>query len=851
MARYNPRAIVVTIAILFFLFYPSGQPAAYAPSSSERARAAETIDRQWQSLATLNTSHYGDFVPFSVASEPEGEVHEPKWLNLTGFREADGLAWDLLPKAQETARALLEREAGQDGLDILDGKSGGVLHLYRNITGDIRGSWVRSSAEHDVTRPLVNLTAIAPDTTFATSSWERNITGHEGFLQMHFSEDESDEATTDHTTTVSAIMAIQDETSSGGGWDVALNGVHLVDHGGIILTTRSAKFEGMFGLPHFALSASQFELMQSNVNKSMSESLTKRRAELDSASSVELEMPIPKCEMVVYLQQHKIRQGQQDSTPDGLRDIEHELRFPSGSLQTAPPLVMSMSLFSPDCGFLLESKGPPDFPPQEATHLRGQKSEVYQRIIRNVLLAVSVLMSMQLWLLMQQMRISSTPSRQSKIAIRTLTMLAMGDYVVLLLASFLIPVVDTLFITLMVAIFFAIIGGSLIPNKFLLEIWNSQEPERVEALREIQRRYASERAEREARERENPSTTAAPTTTATARAASTLPPAAVNLTTTSMPLPLPVTSMRFTDATASALDTPTPPPAPIEPRLPTFGTLYTTNALLLLFIFFLTAVALTTFPQTLLYIYTRGLSLAYLSPWVPQIVRSVRHNTTRALSLRFVAGQSILRLIPFVWLWGNPESILPGRIFSYLGLGGGGTDVLNVQSDGGWVLVLAGWLWMQCICVGAQDILGARWFAWSGWPWLNSLPRAWDWSDVSRLRARSRSIPQSAGEEEASAGLLNSTTGGIGDDPQQPVIKVKSNDERTFECAICMQEVDVPIVGQTAVEVAGNALLGAVGGKRRDYMITPCGHVFHRGCLEGWMAYRLQCPICREGLPPL
>jgi len=30
-------------------------------------------------------------------------------------------------------------------------------------------------------------------------------------------------------------------------------------------------------------------------------------------------------------------------------------------------------------------------------------------------------------------------------------------------------------------------------------------------------------------------------------------------------------------------------------------------------------------------------------------------------------------------------------------------------------------------------------------------------------------------------------------------------------------------------------------------MVTPCRHVFHSNCLEGWMRFRLQCPNCRYG----
>eukprot|EP00826_Nyctotherus_ovalis_P010774 TRINITY_DN12822_c0_g1_i19.p1 TRINITY_DN12822_c0_g1~~TRINITY_DN12822_c0_g1_i19.p1 ORF type:complete len:403 (+),score=94.44 TRINITY_DN12822_c0_g1_i19:516-1724(+) len=40
-------------------------------------------------------------------------------------------------------------------------------------------------------------------------------------------------------------------------------------------------------------------------------------------------------------------------------------------------------------------------------------------------------------------------------------------------------------------------------------------------------------------------------------------------------------------------------------------------------------------------------------------------------------------------------------------------------------------------------------------------------------------------------------------------------------------------------------------GTVNTYMETPCGHKFHKGCLEQWMEHRRLCPVCRALLPPL
>jgi RING-finger-containing ubiquitin ligase len=34
-------------------------------------------------------------------------------------------------------------------------------------------------------------------------------------------------------------------------------------------------------------------------------------------------------------------------------------------------------------------------------------------------------------------------------------------------------------------------------------------------------------------------------------------------------------------------------------------------------------------------------------------------------------------------------------------------------------------------------------------------------------------------------------------------------------------------------------------------MQTPCKHKFHESCLKSWMDIKLECPFCRQKLPPL
>ena len=56
------------------------------------------------------------------------------------------------------------------------------------------------------------------------------------------------------------------------------------------------------------------------------------------------------------------------------------------------------------------------------------------------------------------------------------------------------------------------------------------------------------------------------------------------------------------------------------------------------------------------------------------------------------------------------------------------------------------------------------------------------------------------------------------------------------ECSICMHRLkgsDDPVPDSSD-----------------SFFQTPCNHKFHQKCLLGWLAKKLECPICRQALPP-
>ena len=60
--------------------------------------------------------------------------------------------------------------------------------------------------------------------------------------------------------------------------------------------------------------------------------------------------------------------------------------------------------------------------------------------------------------------------------------------------------------------------------------------------------------------------------------------------------------------------------------------------------------------------------------------------------------------------------------------------------------------------------------------------------------------------------------------------EAKDKDDKTrkiFDCAICMNEIDVPVVSKA------EGPRGAAWLEQRNYMVTPCRHIFHAECLGG------------------
>jgi mitofusin len=225
----NPRLVSLFIILFIIFSFPDTPP---SPLGGHH-HLDEAVTKERAALELLNNTHYGDF-----------DAHKEHWLNLTGLKQEDNFAWISLEQVKARAKEQAIHILGHDEASkALDGNAAGQIPLYRNVTGRVRGKWVRSETESSVKRPRLNLTALLPADAHFDRPFERNITGHSGNLRFEFAEKGKTESYSGILVQdVRADVLIADETSAGDGWSIVLYGQHFVDTGHIILTTSSEKY---------------------------------------------------------------------------------------------------------------------------------------------------------------------------------------------------------------------------------------------------------------------------------------------------------------------------------------------------------------------------------------------------------------------------------------------------------------------------------------------------------------------------------------------------------------------------------------------------------------------------------
>lgn len=812
--RRDPRSFVIFIILLLLINSPETQQ----PAFNARAQYHELLEREHYQLDILNQTRYRDFDP-----------KRNKWLNVTGLRDEDSFAWELLDPVKQKVNEQSERLLGERWKNVLAGtleEGDGRIPIYRNLSGYVQGEWTRSPLSR-IRHPVdMGNSSAMPDDPYAhLMEYDRNLTGTGGPLRLHITELEDKMRRNENKTIseISAKVVVGDKDSFGGNWwEFIAHGVHFLQSGTAVLTTTSDRYAGIFALPHLQVSQHLYSTSQEFLNCTVHDAI--RRQEHRAfplwnpwTSSVEGGneglFQGHHCEFVLYLQEIP---SQYSVDMDWL---EHELRYPTGaSIAQHAPFSMSLTGFSPDCGFVIESKGPPDFSPSEFVHLVGSKTEDFNGRARQSIIAFSVSLAFQLSFLIKQMKETATPSMRSRVSFYTVALMALGDGFTFLILVFMYLFLGSSQLALYSIAFIALFSV-LTHLRFLMDIWSVQATERARLDRQLA------------------STTAAtiptpPTTT---------PPAATPQPSVDEVLPLPATAARPRPPTPiiiapdqdDPLEDVTPAPTTVtttanaNPRAE-LGALYSRFCLLLIITFFIT-IQFATARSMYRSIYFDLASFFYLSFWVPQIYRNVMRNCRKALRWDYVLGTSIVRIAPVAYFFLKEDNVLFAR-----------TDWLGFA-------VLAGWMWIQILALASQEVLGPRFFVSEGWA-----PPAYDYHPILREDEEGATLPLNITTADAPESLDATPAADAPSSSAKSAGEPKGKNKKVFDCSICAQDIEVPVVPVGADEntVAGMGGTGMIL-QRRQYMVTPCRHIFHTACLEGWLRYRLLCPNCRESLPPL
>lgn len=756
----GPR-VVVLVVLLLFIFLTPDQPA--------HRRAFIDVDtiqsRRDAELNVLTNTSFGQLNPST-----------DRWLNLTGFRKDDGYQWDALAKVQQWSRK--QFETAWTGIDLSKD-----LPVYDRFAGEIRGDFVQIQPPNMT--PQLNLTALDPKKDYMTNMYERNITEANGEVRLSLVD--SHALGSQETSSIKADLSIWTDSAPGNGWQARIQGVHLPS-GPVIMTTTSSKFNSLFAFPHFTLDADSFNssisIMNNTVHRLWETTLDDMSDGLAFA---------PQCELIIWLQPkpHKYDGLDSSQTSAFLHQVERELKSPQGAPIGQPPLLsFSAVIFSPDCGYVLESQA-----------LFGPKIEAYWTLAQRLVFSFVMVLGLQIALVKRQMEKAATPSTKSRIAYQSIVIAALGDGLLLFALIALLMIDEAAFLTISSAAFLACIHVAFLEVKFVFDIWTVQVGDPARAEQERQRRAA-------------PTPTPTPAPTSRPVVATTISPSATAVAATDLPgsLPLPVTTPRPEGATPIII--PSDQGSPLQAEIPgtraSFAAIYSRFYFSLVMLMFFSLWALS-WPRPLRSAYTNLLIFAYFSFWWPQIYRNTMRNCRKALTWEYVIGSSLLRAIPVLYWYFADHNIL------------------SIDTSPRTAFILLGWLWLQVALLTSQQFLGPRLLVRESW-----CPPAYDYHPVLReddVEASGMSI-----------GLLASAS------------EAKDKDDKTrkvFDCAICMNEIDVPVLAKSDNSGGVGRGTGATWLEQRNYMVTPCRHIFHSDCLEGWMNLRLVCPVCREALPPL
>lgn len=807
------RGIFLIFFIFFMFFTPAGNPPRFL-SHDERGVLTRFVARQRHQLSILANSTwdsgYGQLV--GLKEYPEMPAQPGSILPAQVYNQARSL-WTMEPS-----------ESGQDigslQNQLLVGE--GDIAYYKNISGILRGQWEKM----DLSLIPINMTIPEPGQGMKDPSNETkklyemsppkhiyrnemkvldaepvntgNVSDGVGNIQLQLTEYPNRKFPDSNVSVVESTVELldkQEEVSH----NVKLRGLHIKSTGNIVLATTSFKFSGQYALPHLLLSSGMFEesqdIMVNRINTSLTmlEELTGSRGNLHDID-VGYEIyedsvnAAEKCEYIIYGHVHST-----GLSKDELEEVEDELKTPLGRPHKKVPYLRADAvLYSPDCGIALKTK----------ETLEGERFEQYYKRVRQTVVMGIVLLLLQTVFMAIQMKDTNTPSTISRVSFYSIGLMSVLDGAICM-TSLVSSFIEFVALPFMAVVFIAFALTSLFEMRYMVLIYRSQIYESVA----------------DARAREATRTSNGGQATFVARPDGTIVAPESNNNNSDQEQGLPTTETNTNTATQ------TPSPVDIDERQ-IMGMIYSRFYFTLL-AFLIISLTAASWPPSLRKIYEYVAMFILYSLWLPQIYRNIARGSRRSFLWSFVIATSVIRVLPVLYICLNRHNVVQHRYDPVL------------------ACLILGWLWVQICVLAAQTVFGPRFF----------LPKSYQ-TTIYDYHPVITEDDLESGFNYTSLGESKSTeaTTEEADNGQGPSSKAEDSllhqDEHhpTVDCAICMMPVEMLVVPKGRVHIAStpaNILA------RRRYMVTPCRHVFHTECMETWMRTRLQCPVCRNPLPPI
>lgn len=575
--------------------------------------------------------------------------------------------------------------------------------------------------------------------------------------------------------------------------EIGTLGVYFQDTGSLISLTRSAKFFGYYGLQHFTMNQDFFDKSKIIMGQFSNTTDITKDVSMDKMTN-RIQQSQNECEFITYFQFDRT-----DYLKQELMEIDEELMNPTGKPITSdiPNLRIKESLlYSPDCGVLLQSKLNEKF--------EGKKAEVTTLQVKKVLSVLLMLTLLQLYLLIKEIKRNKTPGQLSNISSTSISILSFQDSLIALILLLFSTLVEDLYLILACVAVIAFLMCGVFELRFLVSILTTQANERGTTWWEIFRGSI----ERNNDNNNNNNTTdnnnveSGLPLPVTAGAPGNTNPATTNATTTTTQQPIINDEARYSNSI--------------------FGTGCTITVITTILILnaILWRIKFRRIFECL------GLFMIN-SYWLSQFSRNTLKNRRKSFLWEFIIGTSIIRLLPIGYLCLNKSNPFRHHYNPVL------------------ITVLVIWVSLQIILLYLQEIWGARFWINENW-----LPKAYDYHYLLNIE-----------DLESGKGFGSDILSNLNNEISIGNQGVENNDDNEdingngivhckIDCTICMNEIDLPI--NTSTNSDGTKLINQIDKlKCKDYMITPCHHIFHTQCLEDWMVYKLQCPVCRTGLPPV